>query len=45
MSGFITLKYMGKVLSKKDIIFENINSKSDMPVDIVIEKNNSSSDC
>ena len=32
------IKYMGEVLSNKDITFEEINSKSDMTFDIVIEK-------
>ena len=34
-----TIKYMGKVLSKKDITFEDINSKRGMTFYIVIEKN------
>ena len=33
-----TIKYMGKVLSNKDVIFEEMNSKSDMTFNIVIEK-------
>ena len=33
-----TIKYMGKVLSNKDITFEDKNSKNDMTFDIVIEK-------
>ena len=33
-----TIKHMGKVLSNKDITFEEMNSKSDMSFDIVIEK-------
>ena len=33
-----TIKYMGEVLSNKDITFEEMNSKSDMTFDIVIEK-------
>ena len=33
-----TIKYMGKVLSNKDITFEELNSQSDMTFDIVIEK-------
>ena len=32
-----TVKYMGKVSSNKDIIFEDMNSKSDTTFDIVIE--------
>ena len=33
-----TIKYMGEVLSNKDITFEYMNSKSDMTFDIVIKK-------
>ena len=33
-----TINYMGKVLSNKDITFEELNSQSDMTFDIVIEK-------
>ena len=33
-----TIKYMGEVLSNKDITFEEMNSKSEMTFDIVIEK-------
>ena len=33
-----TIKYMGEILSNKDITFEEMNSKSDMTFDIVIEK-------
>ena len=33
-----TIKYMGEVLSNKDITFEEMNSKSGMIFDIVIEK-------
>ena len=32
-----TIKYMGEVLSNKDITFEEMNSKSGMIFDIVIE--------
>ena len=32
------IKYMGKVLSKKDITFEEMNCKRDMVLDIVIEQ-------
>ena len=33
-----TIKYMGEILSNKDITFEEMNSKSDMTFDIIIEK-------
>ena len=33
-----TIKYMGKVLTNKDITFEDMNSMSDITFDIVIEK-------
>ena len=33
-----TIKYMGEVLTNKDITFEEMNSKSEMIFDIVIEK-------
>ena len=33
-----TIKYMGEVLANKDIIFEEMNSKSEMIFDIVIGK-------
>ena len=33
-----TIKYMGKVLSNKDITHEEMNIKSEMTFDIVIEK-------
>ena len=33
-----TIKYMGEVLSNKDFTFEEINSKSEIIFDIVIEK-------
>ena len=33
-----TIKYMGEVLSNKDIIFEEMNCKRDMVIDIVIEQ-------
>ena len=33
-----TIKYIGKVLSNKDITFEEMNSKSEMTFDILIEK-------
>ena len=33
-----TIKYMGKVLSNKDITFEEMNIKSEMTFHIVIEK-------
>ena len=33
-----TIKYMGKQLSNKNIAFEEMNSKRDMVIDIVIEQ-------
>ena len=33
-----TIKYMGEVLSNKDITFEEMNCKRDMVIDIVIEQ-------
>ena len=33
-----TIRYMGKVFLNKDIIFEDINSKSGMTFDIVMGK-------
>ena len=33
-----TIKYMGELLSNKDIILEEMNSKSEMTFDILIEK-------